>query len=175
MVTLQKFKSFAAQCSVALSSTCSPGASSVIQLCRQSQQITTLQMLFTRGGGIGAWGKKKKKSVSGCTLKDLFVSPLPSPERDDDGSGGARGNGRGGEELFPFHAGSLGGLIAGPSSLRPVFVGLRFRSLMLRRLGVPRSRQYPSDMHMWIENFAVNRDRGCRFEWQINLFFPLIR
>ncbi|KAL3731432.1 hypothetical protein ACJRO7_028328 [Eucalyptus globulus] len=154
MATLQKFKLFATQCGVAPSPTRSPGASPVVQLRRQSQQETTLRMLFTRGGGIGARGvdaieprrsfntpeagrEKKKKSASGRTLKDLFVSPPPSPERDDDGSGGARGNGRGGEELFPFHAGCLGGLIAGPSSPRPVFMGLRFRSLLLRKAWRP--------------------------------------
>ncbi|XP_010066688.2 uncharacterized protein LOC104453757 [Eucalyptus grandis] len=154
MATLQKFKLFAAQCGVAPSPTRSPGASPVVQLRRQSQQKTTLRMLFTRGGGIGARGvdaieprrsfdtpgsgrEKKKKSASGRTLKDLFVSPPASPERDDDGSGGGRGNGRGGEELFPFHAGSLGGLIAGPSSPRPVFMGMRFRSLMLRKAWRP--------------------------------------
>ncbi|KAF8021357.1 hypothetical protein BT93_G1713 [Corymbia citriodora subsp. variegata] len=153
MATLQKFKLFAAQCGVAPSPTRSPGASPNVQLRRQSQK-TTLRMLFTRGGGVGAQrvdsveprrsfdmpesGRdKKKKSASGRTLKDLFVSPPPSPERDGDGSGGARRNGRGGEEAFPFHAGSLGGLIAGPSSPRPVFMGLRFRSLMLRKAWRP--------------------------------------
>ncbi|XP_030442782.1 uncharacterized protein LOC115665043 [Syzygium oleosum] len=146
MATLQKFKLFAAQCGVAPSPTRSPRASPVVQLRRQSQK-TTLRMLFTRGGVVGArrvdsvepelGHEKKKKSVSGRTLKDLFVSPPPSPERDHDRRGGARGDRSGGEEVFPFHAGSLGGLITGPGSPRPVFMGLRFRSLMLRKAWRP--------------------------------------
>ncbi|KAI6677075.1 hypothetical protein NL676_037871 [Syzygium grande] len=146
MATLQKFKLFAAQCGVAPRPTCSPRASPVVQLRRQSQK-TTLRMLFTRGGGIVGVRRansvepesghgKKKKSASGRTLKDLFVSPPPSPERDHDGRGGARGD-RSGEEAFPFHAGSLGGLTAGLGSPRPVFMGLRFRSLMLRKAWRP--------------------------------------
>ncbi|KAI6677086.1 hypothetical protein NL676_037882 [Syzygium grande] len=146
MATLQKFKLFAAQCGVAPSPTRSPRASPIVQLRRQSQK-TTLRMLFTHGGVVGArrvdsvkpesGHEKKKKSVSGRTLKDLFVSPPPSPEREHDRRGGARGDRSGGEEVFPFHAGSLGGLIAGLGSPRPVFMGLRFRSLMLRKAWRP--------------------------------------
>ncbi|XP_030543667.1 uncharacterized protein LOC115750435 isoform X2 [Rhodamnia argentea] len=141
MATLQKFKLLAAQCGVAPSPTRSPRASPVVQLRRQSHK-TTLGMLFARGCGVGvrrveSGGEKRKKSASGRTLKDLFVSPPPSPERDGDGRGGGKGNGSGGEEVFPFHAGSLGGVIAGHGSPRPVFMGLRFRSLMLRKAWRP--------------------------------------
>ncbi|KAI3433206.1 Protein kinase domain-containing protein [Psidium guajava] len=146
MATLQKFKLLAAQCGVAPSPTRSPRASPVVQLRRQSHK-TTLGMLFALGRGVGArrvdsvepesGREKRKKSASGRSLKDLFVSPPPSPERDGDGRRGAKGKGSSGEEVFPFHAGSLGGVIAGPGSPRPVFMGLRFRSLMLRKAWRP--------------------------------------
>ncbi|KAI3433207.1 uncharacterized protein J3R85_007099 [Psidium guajava] len=152
MATLQKFKLLAAQCGVAPSPTRSPRASPVVQLRRQSHK-TTLGILFTLGRGVGgqrvdlveprsfhapeSGREKRKKSASGRSLKDLFVLPPPSPERDGDGRGGAKGKGSGGEEVFPFHAGSLGGVIAGPGSPRPVFMGLRFRSLMLRKAWRP--------------------------------------
>ncbi|KAI6677084.1 hypothetical protein NL676_037880 [Syzygium grande] len=113
MATLQKFKLFAAQCGVALSPTCSPRASPVAQLCRQSQN-TTLRMLFTRGRGmVGVRLVNSVEPELGCEKRKKSAEWTHSEG--------------------PVHVATanLGGLIAGLGLPRPVFMGLRFRSLML--------------------------------------------
>ncbi|KAH7516475.1 uncharacterized protein LOC107413337 [Ziziphus jujuba] len=157
MAALQKFKLLATQCGVTQSPTRSPRTSPLVQLRRRK---TTLRMLLTRS--TGRRSPRRRESLAyqlrpeplpekrneresqsekvlappRPSLKDLFVSSPPfEGERGRDDNFKERGFGGENRELGLVCKGIYGsstGWQYGPGSPRPVWTGLRYKSLLRR-------------------------------------------
>lgn len=153
MAALQKFKLLATHCGVTQSPTRSPRTSPVVQLRRRK---TTLRMLLTRSAGRRSPRRREtpayqlrleplpeKRIESGekvlaqsrPSLKDLFVSSPPFEGERGRGNFKERSFGGENRELGLVSKGIGGGStgwLSGPGSPRPVWTGLRYKSLLRR-------------------------------------------